>query len=57
MPWLAKQNETQREREKEQERENYPTHGICLLVQASDSHTVTRYLCMDQILDSVFDLV
>lgn len=37
MPWLAKQNETQREREKEQETENYPSHDICLLVQASGS--------------------
>lgn len=57
MPWLAKQNETQRERE----RENYLSHGICLLVQASDSRAKsygeTKYLCVDQVLDSTFDLV
>ena len=59
MPWLAKQNETWRERERE--RENYLSHGICLLVQASDSKAKsrgeTKYLCTDQVLDSTFDLL
>lgn len=50
-----------RERERERERENYLSHGICLLVQTSDSkaksHGETKYLCMDQVLDSTFDLL
>lgn len=48
-------------RPRERERENYLSHGICLLVQASDSRAKsygeTKYLCMDQVLDSTFDLV
>lgn len=53
MPWLAKQNEAKGETE----RENYLSHGICLLKHASGSksksHGKTKYLCRYQVLDSV----
>lgn len=48
-------------RPREREREDYLSHGIYLLVQASDSkaksHSSTKYLCMEQVLDSILDLV
>lgn len=57
MPWLAKQNEAERETE----RENYLSHGICLLKQESGSesksHGKTKYLCRYQVLDSVLGVV